>query len=137
MINKFRSVLSEKGLKITPQRIAVYEALLELSGHPTAEKIIEHVRKKSPNISSGTVYKILETLVEKDIIKRVKTDNDVMRYDAIQERHHHLYSEQSDRIEDYYDEELNEMLDDYFNRKKIRGFYVKEVKLHIIGNFKK
>ena len=137
MLEEIRSKLSENGLKITPQRIAVYSALLGMREHPTADRIIEHVRKNNPNISSGTVYKTLETFVDKGIIKKVKTDSDVMRYDAVQDSHHHLYCAESDRIEDYYDEELNKMLEDYFQKTKIAGFDVKEVKLQILGNFKK
>ena len=137
MFEEIRSNLAKQGLKITPQRIAVYSALIELNDHPTADKIIEHVKRNNPNISPGTVYKTLETFVEKNIIKKVKTDSDVMRYDAIQEYHHHLYCAESDRIEDYYDDELNEMLEEYFGKKKIEGFNVKEIKLQILGNFKK
>jgi Fur family peroxide stress response transcriptional regulator len=137
MIDTIRSNLADHSLKITPQRIAVYSALLKLSNHPSAEKIIEHVRRNNPNISSGTVYKTLETFVEKDMIRKVKTDSDVMRYDAIMDQHHHLYCAESDRIADYFDEELNEMLEKYFRDKKIDGFDVKEVKLQILGNFKK
>ena len=137
MIDIIRSNLVEHDLKVTPQRIAVYSALLQMNDHPTADKIIEHVQKKNPNISRGTVYKTLETFVEKDMIRKVKTDNDVMRYDAIKDHHHHLYCVESDRIEDYFDEELNEMLEKYFSRKNIEGFEVKEIKLQILGNFKK
>ena len=137
MIDIIRSNLAEHGLKITPQRIAVYSALLQLKDHPPADRIIEHVRRKNPNISPGTVYKTLETFVEKNIIRKVKTDSDVMRYDPVPGKHHHLYCAESDRIEDYFDEELNTILEEYFNRKKIAGFDVKEVKLQILGNFKK
>ena len=137
MIEEIRSNLLQQGLKITPQRIAVFSALLSLKKHPTADKIIAHVQENNPNISPGTVYKTLERFVEKGIIKKVKTESDVMRYDAIQDHHHHLYCAESDRNEDYYDDDLNEMLQEYFNRKKIEGFDVKEVKLQILGNFSK
>ena len=136
MLDQIRLILAEHGLKVTPQRIAVYSALLELKQHPTADRIIDHVRKNNPNISSGTVYNTLDTFVAKSMIRKVKTDSDVMRYDAIQDHHHHLYCSDSDRIEDYFDEELDEMLKDYFIRKRIDGFDVKEVKLQILGNFR-
>jgi len=57
-----REVLSEKGLKITPQRISILEAIYSLQNHPTADNIIEYIRKSHPNIATGTVYKVLETL---------------------------------------------------------------------------
>jgi Fur family peroxide stress response transcriptional regulator len=58
-----------------------------------------------------------------------------MRYDAILEKHHHLYCADSDRIEDYYDEELNKVLEKYFIKKNIPGFEIKEIRLQISGKF--
>ncbi len=58
-----------------------------------------------------------------------------MRYDAGLEKHHHLYCSDSSRIEDYFDEELNHWIDDYFSKKKIPGFNVEDVKVQVIGRF--
>lgn len=124
-------------LKITPQRLAVLEALDKLKNHPTADDIKEYVILYHPNIATGTIYKTLETFVGKGIIKKVKTEKDVMRYDAILENHHHLYCEESELIEDYFDEELNMMLENYFNKKKIPNFEIKEIRLQINGIFKR
>jgi Fur family transcriptional regulator, peroxide stress response regulator len=123
-------------LKVTPQRIAVLEALNTLRNHPTAEKIKEYVVKKNPNIAVGTIYNILETFVEKGLVKKVKTEKDIMRYDAILENHHHLYDEETEVIEDFFDDDLNKILEDYFSRKRIPNFRIKEIKLQINGVFK-
>jgi Fur family peroxide stress response transcriptional regulator len=136
MIDDIRERLIHKGLKITPQRVAVLEAVSELEGHPTADKIIDFIKQKHPNVATGTVYKTLETFADNDIIKKVKTEKDVMRYDAIIEKHHHLYCEESDRVEDYYDDELTELLEDYFKKKNIPGFTVNDIKLQLTGRFK-
>jgi Fur family transcriptional regulator, peroxide stress response regulator len=122
-------------LKITPQRLAVLEALVDLKNHPTAEKIKEHVIKNHPNIAVGTIYKTLETFVEKGIVKKVKSEKDIMRYDAVLEKHHHLYGDRTEEIADYFDNELDEMLEKYFKSKKIPNFHVKEIKLQINGTF--
>lgn len=127
--------LKDNNLKVTPQRIAVLEALASLKDHPTADKIKEYVVKNHPNIAVGTIYKTLETFVEKGLVKKVKTDLDVMRYDAILDKHHHLYCENTERIEDFFDEKLNKMLEDYFKKKKFPNFKVKDIKLQIIGTF--
>jgi len=127
--------LKECGLKVTPQRIAVFDAVINLNNHPAAENITEFIKVNHPNIATGTVYKTLETLVQCGIIKRVKTDSDVMRYDAIIEKHHHLYCSESDRIEDFYDNELNAILENYLNNKKIPNFKIEDIKLQIVGKF--
>jgi len=129
--------LIEKGLKVTPQRIAVLSAIIKLNNHPTAESIIEFIRKSNPHIATATVYKVLDALSENGLIKRVKTEKDIMRYDAIIESHHHLYCSESDRIEDYNDEELNKMLESYFAQKGIPDFQIEDIKLQIIGKFQR
>ena len=134
---EFSKILSEKGLKVTIQRIAVYEALCKERIHPTAENLISKITKKYPSISAGTVYKTLDTFVEHKIIKRVKTDSDVMRYDNVLDRHHHLYCEENDRIGDYYDEDLDKILLDYFKKKNIPDFELEDFKLQLVGTFKK
>jgi Fur family transcriptional regulator, peroxide stress response regulator len=129
------SKLVEKGLKVTPQRIAILEAIFQLNNHPTAENIVEYIRKNNPNISVATVYKVLDALIGHQLIKKVKTEKDIMRYDAVMENHHHLYCSDSDRIEDYMDSGLNELLEGYFREKRIPGFKIEDIKLQIIGRF--
>ena len=127
--------MSGAGLKITPQRIAVLEAVMELRNHPTADKVIDFIKNNHPNIATGTVYKTLETFVEKGLIKKVKTDRDIMRYDAITDPHHHLYSSASDRIEDFVDPELLGIIEKYFENHKIPNFKIEDIRLQIIGEF--
>jgi Fur family transcriptional regulator, peroxide stress response regulator len=129
--------LVEKGLKVTPQRIAVYEAVINLNNHPTAESIIKFIKKTYPHIATATVYKVLDALTENGLIKRVKTEKDIMRYDAILERHHHLYCTETDRIEDYNDEQLDRMIEDHFQKNWIPDFQIEDIKLQINGKFLK
>ena len=136
-ITKIRNKLIEKGLKVTPQRIVILEAIIKLNNHPTADNIIDYIRNNHPNIATATVYKVLDALVANELIKKVKTAKDVMRYDAVMESHHHLYCSESDRIEDFVDTELNDMIEKYFKKKKIPDFKIEDVKLQIKGKFLK
>jgi len=134
---EIKNRLAEKGLKVTPQRMAILEAIYELNNHPTAENITEYIRQKHPNIATGTVYKVLETLVSNQLIKKVTTDKDIMRYDGIMENHHHLYCSECNLIEDYHDNELDELLKNYFANKNLPGFKIEEFVLQIKGTFNK
>ncbi|MFU8842174.1 MAG: Fur family transcriptional regulator [Bacteroidales bacterium] len=136
-LKEIRKRIADKGLKVTPQRMAVLEAVTRLNNHPSVEKIIEYIRTNHPNIASGTVYKALDTFVAFGLIHRVKTERDIMRYDAVLESHHHLYYADSDRIEDYKDDELNDLLSDYFQNKAIPDFIIEDLKLQIIGKQKR
>jgi len=135
-IEEITALLSEKGLRVTPQRIAILGAIMELNNHPTAENIIEYIKKNHPNISVGTVYKVLDSFVENNLLKKVKTEGGIMRYDPLQSSHHHLYCEETDRIEDYEDEELDQLITDYFNKKGIKNFKIQNIQLQITGTFK-
>jgi Fur family peroxide stress response transcriptional regulator len=132
---EIRDKLMEKGLKVTPQRMRVMEAVYKLGNHPTTENIINYIRKTDPNVSLGTVYKVLETLVENDLIKRVKTDKGMMRYDGDLNNHHHIYCEKCDYIEDYVDEELDKLLKDFFEKNKIDNFSIENITVNINGKF--
>ena len=122
------------GLKVTPQRINVLQTLLAGS-HPTAEYLIEKVREKYSSISSSTIYHILDVFVEKGVISKVYTHGDVMRYDAILENHHHLHDIESDRIEDYFDDQLFQQIKKYFEDNPISGFELTEIKVKLRGKF--
>lgn len=136
LVEEIRNKFVEKGLKITPQRIIILEAIHKLNNHPTTDSIIEYIRESNPNIATGTVYKVLDTLVGNGIISKVRTDKDIMRYDAVLEGHHHIYYSDSESIVDYFDNELNELLEEYFEEKEIPGFKIEDIKLQIIGKRK-
>ena len=136
-LEEIRMRLAEKGLKVTPQRVAILDAIYTIESHPTADAIIDHIRQSHPNIASGTVYRVLDTLIENHLVKKVTTDEGVMRYDGIMEGHHHLYCSECDQIEDYVDEKLTVMLKEYFRHKRIKGFHPQEFSLQIKGTFDK
>ena len=136
-LTHLRDSLADKGLKVTPQRMNILEAIYILNNHPTAENIISYVREKHPNVATGTVYKVLDTLVENNLINKVKTDSDIMRYDGVINHHHHLYCSECELIEDYVDENLDKILKNYFKNKNFSGFKVEEIVLQIRGTFDK
>lgn len=130
-----RNKITAKGLRVTPQRMRVLEAIYQLSNHPTAESILSFIRETDPNVASGTVYKVLDTFVKQNIISRVKTDKDAMRYDGIIEKHHHLYCLECDHIEDFVSKKLDETLKSFFEKNKIDNFIIEDIKLNISGTF--
>ena len=129
--HKLAGRLRSAGLRVTPQRIAVLNALNE-SNHPTADKVIERVQQSHPTISSGTIYHILDALVEKDMINKVYTHGGVTRYDAILEKHHHLHDIKTNTIEDYFDDELFDVVKGYLQNKNIQNFELKDIKIKLI-----
>lgn len=136
-LEEIRDAIAKKGLKVTPQRVAILDAIYELNNHPTAENIAEYIKTSQPNIAIGTIYKVLDVLVENSIIKKVTTEAGKMRYDGLTNHHHHLYCIECDVIEDYIDEELDKILEGYFKKKNIEGFQLKNFTVQINGTFNK
>ncbi|HCI56113.1 MAG TPA: transcriptional repressor [Bacteroidales bacterium] len=127
------NILLNHNLKVTPQRIAILEVLMDMKSHPTAEEIYELLNKNHPNISMTTVYNTLRIFVQKGIIKKVFTGDDKIRYDSGQMKHHHIYYTDSEKIEDFFDDELDKMLKNYFSEKKIPGIIINDMSLQISG----
>jgi len=134
-LNEIKIKLKSNGLKVTPQRIIILEAIYELNNHPTAENIIEYIGSKQLNIATGTVYKVLETLIKKGLIKMVSTEKGSMRYDGMVKHHHHLYCKDKEIFKDYMDDELDSILRKYFAGKDLPGFEIEDFVLCIKGKF--
>ena len=133
-VDQIRQILKDYGLKVTPQRLAVYEALCEL-GHPYAEDIINYVRQKSPSISVATIYNTLEHFENKDLLFKLETCHDKMRYDCTMQKHFHVCDPENDKIEDYHDPELNQLIAEHLQKKHPEKLNVKDVRLLIVGNY--
>lgn len=133
-LENIRKKLSGVGLKATQQRMVVYQALLStMNLHPTAEKIYEVVRPQNPSISLGTVYKTLDTLVSNGLASKVASDAGFMRYDANMDQHSHIYCSNTQEIIDYHDDELDQLIQQYFERKNIRNLTIKNIHVQING----
>lgn len=127
--------LKSAGLKITPQRAVILQVLIDADIHPSAEMVAEKLKDDYPGISLGTVYSTLETLSRKRIICKVQSEDGKLRFDAKTEMHHHLHEINTGKIEDYFDDDLNNILQQYFTEKAIPGFTIKDIKLHIKGEY--
>jgi len=96
----FIATLRDHGLQVTYQRLAIYQALFFTKEHPSAEAIFQHVKKRFPMISLGTVYKTLEKFYEVGLIQKVSPMTEVARYDAITGAHHHIVCLECQSIQD-------------------------------------
>ena len=98
---------SEKHLKVTPQRCAIYDVLEHTTSHPTADEILAKVKHAFPMISPNTVYYTLNAF---EAVGLVMPINDAhTRYDANLKPHHHLICVSCRAIEDVYDDGLNHL----------------------------
>ena len=73
-IKQLVEAIHARGGKVTPQRLAIYQALEGDTTHPTAEAIHERIRETMPTVSLTTVYKTLNELVAIGELRRFDID---------------------------------------------------------------
>ncbi|UCC40554.1 MAG: transcriptional repressor [Candidatus Aminicenantes bacterium] len=108
-MDQFIAHCKNSGLKITPQRCAVYSELIQSKNHPTADEMYQLVRKKFPNISYDTVNRTLLTFAEIGLVDVIKTKEGPRHFDAILDNHHHFHCVDCGRIIDFYSEEYDNL----------------------------
>ncbi|MDR4462567.1 MAG: transcriptional repressor [Nitrospirales bacterium] len=99
----------ECGLKTTPQRTAIYDALLRSTAHPTAEDLFVKVAPQFPMMSLNTVYYTLGVLRTSGLIHEVNIGHTRARFDANLTPHHHLICLGCQAIVDVMDPRLNRL----------------------------
>ena len=94
-VNQLKTMLKEKGYKLTPQRRAVLNIIIENQGqHLNTEEIYDLVKAPCPDIGLATVYRTLQILDEMGLILKINLDDGCSRYEfnyhQEDHQHHHL-----------------------------------------------
>jgi len=94
--------LKQKKLKVTPQRLAIIEVLLEKRDlHPGAALVYKEAKKKKKRLSLSATYATLNELSRHGIIKTLQFDKMENRYEGNLEEHINLICERCKKILDY------------------------------------
>jgi Fur family peroxide stress response transcriptional regulator len=116
------SVFKEKKLKLTPQRLAVYNYLLNTTSHPSADIIYTDIHVQYPTMSLATVYKALKTLVDVGLIQEINVGEGNFRYDGNSSSHPHLQCLGCGKVNDFKDfslDNLNSLAEEHTDYKII------------------
>ena len=72
---KFSRFLAAKGLRVTKQRLAIFDTALAQKEHFTAEQLLNYARAMNPDlkkiISRATVYRTLPIMTETALLREV------------------------------------------------------------------
>ncbi len=83
--------LAQRGLRLTPQRMMILEAIEARDDHFSAEEIYEAVRRRYSHMNLSTVYRTLEVLEQAELVTQTDLGDGRVRYHwAEKSRHHHL-----------------------------------------------
>ena len=84
-----RRTLHERGLRMTPQRQLVLDAVRAL-GHATPERICTHVQSAAPAVNITTVYRTLDLLERLGLVRHTHLGHGAPNYSAHEHEHVHL-----------------------------------------------
>lgn len=85
----YRKKLKEAGYKLTPQRIAILDAIEMNKGkHLNTEEIYDLVRQRNPEMGLATVYRTLQLLEELEVVSSLNLEDGCVRYELYDNGHH-------------------------------------------------
>ena len=100
-IRPFINQCRQQGLKVTPQRVSIFNALAGSNEHPTADMIYRAVIREYPNISFETVNRTLLKFVDLGILNVIESYSGARRFDPDLESHHHIHCIRCGKIVDF------------------------------------
>jgi len=75
------NLLKPLGIRLTPQRLAIAEVVINSADHPTVREIFDRVQAFFPYVTIATVYSTLATLEQAGIVRELPFQRQ-SRYDA-------------------------------------------------------
>ncbi|GEL05844.1 peroxide-responsive transcriptional repressor PerR [Rummeliibacillus sp. G93] len=122
--------LKTTGVRITPQRHAILEYLIETMSHPTADDIYKALEHKFPNMSVATVYNNLRVFRESGLVRELTYGDNASRFDFVTTKHYHIICESCGKIVDFHYPGLDEV---EHLAAHVTGFKVNSHRLEVYG----
>ncbi|MGB2991995.1 MAG: peroxide-responsive transcriptional repressor PerR [Paenisporosarcina sp.] len=122
--------LKSTGVRITPQRHAILEFLIQSMIHPTADDIYKALEAKFPNMSVATVYNNLRVFRESGLVKELTYGDSSSRFDFVTNDHYHIICDSCGKIVDFHYPGLDEV---EHLASHVTGFQVNSHRMEIYG----
>ncbi len=91
--------MREWAVRVTPQRLAIAEVVLNSSDHPTVQQIYERVRDHFPSMTLATIYSTLGVLQKSGLIQELPFQR-MSRYEPNMEPHVNLVCVECENVID-------------------------------------
>ena len=122
--------LRKKGVRITPQRVAMLEFLASVHTHPTAEEIFKALTKEDPQVSVATVYNNLNLFIKEGVVKELTYGDSASRYDFDLGQHYHAVCDVCGKVVDLYYPVLEDVEK---AAEQLTGFKVRGHRMEVYG----
>ena len=130
IVNDSIEKMKNANIRITPQRYAILEYLVESRMHPTADDIYKALADRFPNMSAATVYNNLRLFVKIGFVKELAYGDASSRFDFSNTQHYHAICESCGKIVDLY----YPVLDDVeMVAETLTGFQVSHHRMEVYG----
>ncbi len=108
------------------QRDLILNIINKSTSHLTAEEIYYEAKNSINNISLGTVYRNINTLVDNNDVIKIKTNEGICRYDNTLKKHHHFICKRCNKVLDVF-KNIN------IDKDIISGVKVDDYEINYIG----
>ena len=98
-MTNYTNLLKEYDLKVTPQRVAIVDELY-MNGHMNIDELYKKLLDRFPSVSLATIYKNVNSMLEKTFLSEVKIPNSKSVYELVKTEHAHLVCKECGFIED-------------------------------------
>ncbi|MBM7711661.1 Fur family transcriptional regulator [Enterococcus xiangfangensis] len=122
--------LKASGVRITPQRYAILEYLIQYRSHPTADEIFRSLESRFQNMSVATVYNNLRKFVEIGIVQEMNYGDAASRFDYTNKQHYHAICTECGKIVDFFYPGLEDV---EMASSKLTGYQVNKHRLEVYG----
>jgi Fur family transcriptional regulator, ferric uptake regulator len=90
-VDELKIALKQRGLRMTPQRQLILDAVASMHGHVSADQVYQQVVRVFPDVNISTVYRTLEVLEDLGVVRHTHFHDGVAQYERTDEgRHHHM-----------------------------------------------
>lgn len=131
-MKRLEALCRDRGLKLTAPRRLVLSVLDEARDHPSAKEIHRRASERR-RIALGTVYRILDKLVDAGVLLRHAFGGGGQRYEAPSRRHHHLVDVRTGQIVEFDDHGLTVSVE---RAAAKLGYRLVDFKLEVTGRRK-
>ena len=120
--------LRAAGVRLTPQRMMIVDALLDNKSHPTVEQLFTLVRARFEGISLATVYHTLSLFARSGLVVELHGSKDGKRFDPNTAEHSHAYCTECNSVFDLPQPPMT-----LWNEDDISGFQAGSIEISLFG----
>jgi len=133
---QFINALQSEGIKLTPQRQAIFSNIMSSEGHREYNDIRDSLVEDGMNISRATIYRTLEILVNYNLIRKLVIGDSKAKYEKkIGRRHHdHMICIETGDIIEFENEKIEQLQEEEAKKygfqivKHVHQLFVKPIK---------